>query len=430
MSAATPPTARWVALRHRDFRLMWGAQFVSVIGSQMQATAVNWHVYQLLRGQSVQLAGYSFDAGALGLGLVGLSRVIPIIVFALIGGAIADAVDRRKVMTWTQIAAAIFATGLALFSFSGNEAVWPIYVFTALGAATGVFDNPARQALVPNLVPKEHLTNAISMNMLAFDTATVIGPALGGVLLARVNIGWLYAFNAASFVGVLLAVLLMAYREPARTQAPQVNLSAIKEGLRFTFGTPIISSTMLLDFLATFFSSARTMLPVIASEVLRVGAEGYGLLSTAQSVGSVLAGFFIALRKQEIQRQGVVLLVCVGLYGLATALVGISTNFVFSYVLFAITGAADTLSAIIRGIIRQLNTPDYLRGRMIGVNMMFFMGGPQLGELEAGLVAAALGVPFAIVSGGIATVLLTAWVGWRFKALRGYTRHPASVTAH
>ena len=420
---------RWAALRHRDFRLLWAAQFVSIIGSQMQATAVNWHIYQLLRGQTVQVFGAAFDAGALGLGLVGLSRVIPIVVFALVGGAVADAVDRRKVMTLTQIAAALFASGLALFSFSGSAAVWPIYIFTALGAATGVFDNPARQALIPNLVPKEHLTNAISMNMLAFDTATVLGPALGGLLLARVNIGWLYAFNAFSFVCVLLAVVLMKYREPIRSQLPQVNLSAIKEGLRFTFGTPIISSTMILDFLATFFSSARTMLPVVASELLHVGAEGYGWLSTAQSVGSVLAGFLVALRKQEIQQQGRVLLVCVAIYGLATALFGLSTNFALSYVLFAVTGASDTVSAIIRGIIRQLNTPDHLRGRMTGVNMMFFMGGPQLGELEAGVVAAALGVPFAIISGGVATVLLTGWVSWRFKQLRDYTRNNMSVVA-
>jgi MFS family permease len=300
-------------------------------------------------------------------------------------------------------------------------------LFTALGAAAGVFDNPARQALVPNLVPQEHLTNAISMNLLAFDTATVLGPAIGGLLLAQVNIGWLYAFNAVSFLCVLLAVVLMAYREPPRTQKPQVNLGAINEGLRFTFGTPIISSTMLLDFFATFFSSARTMLPVVASEMLHVGAVGYGLLSTAQSVGAVLAGLVVTFRKQEFAQPGRVLLVCVGVYGLATALFGISTNFVLSYVLFAMTGAADTLSAIIRGVIRQLNTPDYLRGRMVGVNMMFFMGGPQLGELEAGLVAAAFGVPFAIVSGGVATVLLTGWVAWRFKALRHYTRQPASV---
>jgi MFS family permease len=409
---------------------MWAAQFVSIIGSQMQTTAVNWQIYQLLRGQSVQAFGASFDAGALGLGLVGLSRVIPIVGFALLGGAIADAVDRRRVMTFTQIAAALFAGGLAVYSFFGSQSVWPIYLFTALGAATGVFDNPARQALVPNLVPKEHLTNAISMNMLAFDTATVLGPAIGGLLLAQVNIGWLYVFNAVSFLCVLLVVVLMAYREPPRLQKPQVNLGAMKEGLRFTFGTPIISSTMLLDFFATFFSSARTMLPVVASEMLQVGAVGYGLLSTAQSVGAVLAGLVVALRKQEFAQQGRVLLVCVGVYGLATALFGISTNFVLSYVLFAMTGAADTLSAIIRGVIRQLNTPDYLRGRMVGVNMMFFMGGPQLGELEAGLVAAAFGVPFAIVSGGVATVVLTGWVAWRFKALREYTRSNMPAAAH
>ena len=177
---------------------------------------------------------------------------------------------------------------------------------------------------------------------------------------------------------------------------------------------------MLLDFFATFFSSARTMLPLVARDVLGLGPAGYGLLATAQPAGAVLAGVVLAWRR-DIRRQGVVLLVSVAIYGAATALFGISSVLWLSYLLFALTGAGDTVSTVIRGTIRQLNTPDRLRGRMTSVNMIFFMGGPQLGELEAGVVGSLLGVPFAIFSGGVATVLLTGWVAWRFPRLRRYT---------
>lgn len=177
--------------------------------------------------------------------------------------------------------------------------------------------------------------------------------------------------------------------------------------------------TMLLDFFATLFSSARTMLPIVAGDILGVGAVGYGILATAQPIGALIVGLVLSLR-DELKKQGVVLLWAVAIYGVATAVFGVSTSFALSFVMFAITGAADTVSMVIRGTIRQLMTPDELRGRMVSVNMMFFMGGPQLGELEAGLVAAIWGTPFAIFTGGIATVLLTAWVAWQYPSIRTY----------
>jgi MFS family permease len=180
---------------------------------------------------------------------------------------------------------------------------------------------------------------------------------------------------------------------------------------------------MLLDFFATLFASARTMLPIIAEDVLRVGPAGYGLLATGEPVGSLIAGVILSLRR-DIRRQGKTLLVSVAIYGLATAFFGISTIFALSYALFGLMGAGDTVSTVIRNTIRQTITPDALRGRMTSVNMVFFMGGPQLGELEAGLVASAFGVPVAIFIGGLITVLLTAWVAWRYPRLRHY--QPAS----
>jgi MFS family permease len=415
---------RLPSLQHHDFRLLWIGQFATFVGSQMQLTAVNWDVFSLLRGQTVSIplpgSTISLGADALGLGLLGLVRVLPIIAFALIGGALADARDRRRLMMTASMVSMAFAALLAVLSFAGNSSVWPIYLCTAGITAATAFGNPARQALLPNIVPREHFTNAVSLNTLGVQIASVVGPAVAGAMLVWSGSGAIYALNAASFLVVIVALWSMRYRDAARRHKGNVvSLSAIAEGLRFVFSTPIIAGTMLLDFFATFFSSARTMLPIIAAELLSADAAGYGLLSTASAVGSVLAGVVTSLRK-EIEHQGAVLVGSVLVFGAATALFGLSTSFPLSYVLFAITGAADTVSTVIRNIIRQLHTPDHLRGRMVGVNMMFFIGGPQLGELEAGLMAATFGVPFSIVSGGIATVVLTLWVAWKYRALREY----------
>jgi MFS family permease len=193
----------------------------------------------------------------------------------------------------------------------------------------------------------------------------------------------------------------------------------VREGFRFTRRTRVIWGTLWLDFLATLLGSARTLLPIVADQLLGVGAAGYAILATAQPMGAVIAGSLVSLRRR-IVHQGLIFLACVAVYGAATALFGLSTLFALSYLLWSATGAADTVSSIIRGAIRQALTPDELRGRMVGVNMIFFMGGPQLGEVRAGLAAAAFGVPFAIISGGLAVVAVTAWAAWRYPRLRGY----------
>jgi MFS family permease len=422
---------RLAALRYRDFRLLWSGQLVSTTGSQMQMIAVNWHIYSLLRGttMTVGLLGgpRSLDAAAFGLGLLGLVRVVPVVAFALFGGMLADVRDRRTVMIQAQTAAAVASGLLAAATLTGRDSLSLIYLLAAGGAAASAFDNPARQALVPRLVAPRHLTNAVSLNTLLWQIGTIVGPGLAGVLVARYQLGVVYAIDTVSFLAVLAALWKLEYRgAPAETGG--MSLAAFREGLQFTYRSRIIWGTMLLDFFATFFASARTMLPIVAESVLGVGVRGYGLLATAQPVGAVLAGGIVALRK-EIHDQGRVLLVSVALYGLATALFGLSTVFALSYVLFALTGAGDTVSTVIRGTVRQQMTPDRLRGRMTSVNMMFFMGGPQLGELEAGLVAAAFGAPLAIATGGLATILLTAWVAWKFPRLRNYTADEGRAAA-
>ncbi len=417
------------ALQYRDYRLLWAGLFVSNLGTQMQLVAVNWHIFEMLRGQTftVTLLGRTIDLGAeaLGLGTLGLVRVIPIVLFALLGGLLADSVNRRKLLIYAEIASATIASILALLTFAGRDTVPVIYLATAGLAAVAALGNPSRQSLVPHLVPPEHFANAISLNNLMFTTSAILGPAVAGLLVAYTSVEVVYALNAVSFLAVIVSLMAMTYRGAARADSAGLGLDALLEGLRFTFRTPIIWSTMLLDFLATFFSSARTMLPIIASDILGLGPVGYGWLSAAQPVGSVLAGGSLALRR-DLTRQGIVLLVSVAIYGAATAFLGLSTSFALSFALLAVTGASDTISTVIRGTVRQMSTPDRLRGRMTSVNMVFFMGGPQLGEMEAGLVAAVFSVPFAIVTGGVATVLITGLIAWKYPVLRAYDS-PTSV---
>ena len=408
-----PLTARYPALQHRDFTLLWIGQLLSFSGSRMQTAAILWHVSLLAAPGRKGIA----------LGLVGAAQVVPIIAFAMLSGVVADALDRRKVMLVTQTTLALLAATLAALTFKGLRTVWPIYLLAALSSAAASFDGPARQALIPSLVPREHLASAISLNTLMFQVASVVGPTAAGLVIAGAGLGWVYAINAVSFLMVLVALLLMrARRRVGLPENTRISWAAAREGLRFVFAHPIVRSTMLLDFIATFFASATALLPIFAQDILHVGARGYGWLYAAPSVGAVIAGVVTAHMIDKIERRGAVLLWSVAAYGVATVVFGLSLTFWLTLLCLAGVGAADTVSTVIRNIIRQLETPDELRGRMTGVNMMFFMGGPQLGELEAGVVAQFLGATFSVVSGGLGCLAATALVAWRERPLRAYRR--------
>ena len=409
-----------MALRHRNFRLLWIGQLVSMAGSMMQSAAILWQVSLLVAPSHRGLA----------LGMVGAVRLVPIVVFSMVSGVVADALDRRRLMLVTQTGMAVCAALLAFVDFAGIRSLWPIYGLAALTSAFWAFDGPARQSMVPTLVPREHLPNAISLNAIMFQTAAVIGPALGGLVIARLGVGWAYAINAISFLFVIVALLLMRDLPGRAANAPsEISWRAAREGLSFVFRTPLIRSTMLLDFFATFFASATALLPIYAQDILHVGAKGYGLLSAAPSVGAMLAGLAMVPLIDRIQRRGPTLLYGIVGYGLATVVFGLSRSFGVTFLCLALTGATDTVSMVIRNVIRQLNTPDEMRGRMTSVNMIFFMGGPQLGELEAGLVAQAWSATVSVVSGGLACMVATAWVAWRTPVLREYRRGTEVLTS-
>jgi MFS family permease len=405
-----------VALQHRNFRLIWVGLFASFTGSHMQNAALLWHVSLLVPPEQRGIA----------LGLVGLSKIAPVVVFSLVAGVLADAWDRKRLMLVTQAASAVVASGLAALTFAGVTAIWPIYVLAALGAAVGAFDMPARQSLVPTLVPREHLPNAIGLNSMMLQTASIAGPAAGGLVIASLGVGWAYVLNAVSFFSVIVALFMMRgipERTPEDLAASEgVTLQAAVEGLRFVFRSPLMRSTMLLDFFATFFASATALLPIFAQDILHVGARGYGWLFAAPAVGSFLTSAAMVPLIEGIDRRGETLLWAVVGHGIVTIVFGFSTSFWLTFACLALIGATDTVSTIIRNVIRQLETPDRLRGRMTGVNMVFFQGGPQLGELEAGAVANWFGAPASVVSGGIGCLIATGWVAWSTPMIRRYRR--------
>jgi MFS family permease len=418
----------YLVLRHADFRRVWIAQGLSLTGSQMQSTAAHWHIYLLTRSP-------------VALGALGLVRVLPIIVFSLIGGVFADRYDRRRLMLATQAFMAVVTGALALLTLGGHDSAGLLYVTYALLGAAAAFDNPARQALVPRLVPTVDLPAAITLNLTAMQAAQIGGPALAGFLIAQLtgasgaeavaadarSLGWIYAANALSFLGVVLA--LATIHASGEVPAPRSGqhegvIASAREGLRFVFRTPLLVWTMGLDFIATFFSGAMSLLPIVADRVLGVGAVGYGWLVAAPAAGALVGSLFTSVRALP-RHQGRVLLWSVAGYGIATIAYGLSRSFLFTFIALALSGLADLVSTVIRQTLRQLLTPDALRGRMTSVTMIFFMGGPQLGELEAGLVASlflsqVVGVTVSIVSGGVLTTLAVIAVAMRSRALREY----------
>jgi MFS family permease len=402
-------TSPWLALQHRDFRLLWGGSFVSQMGSQMRIVAVGIQLWDLT---------HSYWA----VGLLGFFKLIPLLGLSLFGGVIADALDRRRLLMITQATMAVSSVVLALATMLGWISAPHIYIISALAAATLAFDNPARSALIPNLVPRRHLPNALSLNIIVWQIATIIGPTIAGFLIALHATGFaiIYWIDAVSFSAVIIALYLMRTR-PQAAATRDVSVRAALDGLKFLRKTPIIMSTMTLDFFATFFGAATVLLPAVAEQILKVDRGLWGVLYAAPAIGAVVAGVIMSWLG-NVRHQGYIVLVSVVAYGVATVVFGLSSLYWLTVMSLAGTGAADTVSMVMRQTIRQLSTPDELRGRMTSVNMLFYMGGPQLGELEAGLAATVIGLGPSIVLGGIGVMLVTGFVGVFIPSLRRYDR--------
>jgi MFS family permease len=413
MAGSSKPAARIAplgALRFRDFRLLWIGQLISVLGSQMRIVAVDYHVYDLAKRSG------GIDP-ALALGFIGLARVIALVMVAPLSGLLADRFERRMMLILTSFVALFTSAVLALATQLGVTSVWLIYAMVLMAAVAGAFEMPARQAIIPSLVPAEFLPNALSINIIAWQLATVVGPSLAGYLIATTGLAPVYWFDAASFVAVVITAMLMT-RQDMKVPARKSSFSEALEGLRFVFKSPMIASTMVLDFFATFFGASRALMPLFADQVLKVGTVELGWMYSAPAVGAVIAAGILSM--MTFRRQGPILLIAVGLFGVFVALFAVSTWLPLTLLALAGMGAADTISMVIRGTIRQLMTPDELRGRMVAVNMVFFAGGPQLGEFQVGVLASIIGGPLAVLVGGVLCVTFVAATAWKVPQLRQY----------
>ncbi|TSC87575.1 MAG: major facilitator superfamily protein [Microgenomates group bacterium Gr01-1014_7] len=401
-----PKISPLLALKVSHFRNYLFGAFVSDIGSQMQIVAVSWQVYEMTGNPA-------------SLGLIGVANFVPILLFSLVGGLVADKVDRKKLLIITYSLQTIIAFTLFLLSFTHliNPAL--IYLILVLVSTVQSFSLPGRQAVLPNLVPKKYFMNAVSLQTLQFQGATMIGPAIAGILIGGFGVPSVYLLNALSFLFFIGVVFSLKIALQSHDREVEFSLSSISEGVKFVAGVPILYTTMILDFLATFFGTATILMPVFAKDVLHVGPQGLGLLYSAPAIGGVLAGFVLSSWHQ-VKNQGKVIITSIILYGLATIGFGLSNAFPVSIFFLILVGFGDMLSTIIRNTIRQMVTPDHLRGRMSSVMRIFFQGGPQLGEIEAGFLAKAIGGPATVVIGGMGVILITSLVAWKSKELRTY----------
>lgn len=405
-----PPLRQWAldVSPLRDsvaYRALWIGQIVSLMGTQMRILAVSFQVFRL-------------TGSTVAVGLVGLVELIPLIAFSIIGGALADRIERKTLMAWMQVGLMATVVGLAVVSMQEEPSVLAIYALSALGAVFQAADRPARSAIIPNLVSAEQIPAALALRQVVFQLTQIAGPFLGGILIASFGdeVTGVYLIDAASFLAAIVA-LHWVPRTRAERNHEQTALESIREGLSFAVRTPLILSILVIDLIAMVFGMPRAAFPELADETFAMGATGLGLLYAAPSAGALIAALSSGWVK-NVAARGRSVVAAVAVWGVAIALAGVSV-FSLPLVLFflAVAGAADVISAIFRGTILNTETPDALLGRVNSVNLMVVTGGPRLGDLEAGLAAGALGAPGSIVAGGLACLAGTGLLVWRVPAL-------------
>jgi MFS family permease len=413
--AEPQPSGKLAAFRYRDFRLFWTGLLISNIGTWMQMTATNWLLYQLT-GSPVLL------------GLNGIFRAVPAIGLGVISGTFADRYDRRKLMICTEVASGILALGLAVLDHSGQIEPWHIYMFTFLNASVGSFDGPARQALFPSLVPRSALPNAVALNSLLWKGSALIGPSLAGIAISWMGTAGAFYANAASYAIVVVAVWMVRVTSRGGRHRRTL-LSETTAGFSYIVSRPVILGVMVMEAMASIFGLNHTVLTIFASDILRVGAHGFGLLQSARGLGAVIgSSFYIGIGQQPYQ--GKILFVSAIFYGAAFALFGISPAFLLSLLLMGFVGAADTIWGASRGTILQMTTPDTFRGRVMGVFQLSSRGLHPLGQVQSGLLIPIIGAPAATVAGGLAVSAVTFFIAWKVPAIWHFRWDDKSTASH
>ena len=408
-----PPAPRhdpYTALRHRDFRLLWLGSFAGTLGEQMVGVAMGWELYERTHSE-------------LALGLVGLVQVLPVLVLSLPAGQLSDLYNRKAIMLASEALMGACGLGLALLSFRSGPLL-PIYILLGLIGVARAFSSPATSALLPGTVPVEAYSSAATWSSSAWQFASVLGPALSGLMIALFHVAWPVFLVSGLGSGVLLLLVLQIKGRPLALSKERASAKMLLEGLAFIRRTQIILATITLDLFAVLLGGAVTLLPVFAKDILAVGPAGLGVLQAAPSIGALLMALGLA-HAPPFRRAGLALLLAVAGFGAATIVFGLSTSFWLSLLMLAVLGAMDNISVVIRNSLVIMRTPDEMRGRISAVNNIFIGASNQLGGFESGLTAQFFGPVWSVVGGGLGTILvvLIVAVAWpevrRLQSLSG-----------
>jgi MFS family permease len=389
----------------RDFRFYLASRFCAGTAMTMMRAAIAWHVFDL-------------SHSAFHLGLVGLVQFIPALSLVLVGGAVADTYDRRRIIMAAQSLAFTAAIVLFVATYRGVATLPLLYGTVMFIAIAAAFDNPARAALLPTIVPREMFPRAVTISSTNQALAFITGPTLCGLVIASAGIGTVYAVYGILILGSIIGVSLLHLR-PHNGERRAVSLHAIREGLRFVRRQQIVLGCMTLDMFAVIFGGATALLPIYANEILQVGPRGYGLLTSSLEIGALLTSLAL-MTARPIRRAGNALLMAVGGFGIATIVFGLSRWFPLSIAAYMAAGVADQISVVMRSTAIQLSTPDELRGRVSSVNFLFIGASNQLGAVESGFVAALTNATFSVVSGGVGCLIVLAIVALTMPELRRY----------
>jgi MFS family permease len=401
-------------MHHADFRRFLTARVFANVGAQMVTVAVGYQIYQLTRNP-------------LDLGLVGLSQFLPFVVLILPAGQAADRLDRRRIVGACYATLAACDVALMWFSLTGLQSPVPIFAVMTLFGATRAFNMPTGQALLPNLVPRRAFGSAVAINSSTLQAATIAGPAIGGFVFLA---GPAVVYGSVAVLMAVASLLTFSMARGGRQEAAREPISAreVFSGVVFVRSRPVVLGSISLDLFAVLFGGAVALLPVYASDILRVGSTGLGILRAMPAVGAAFCG--AALSAWPITRHvGRWMLGGVAIFGLSTLLFGVSTSFIVTLVALAAGGAADMVSVYVRHLLVQLETPDRIRGRVSAVNAVFIGASNELGEFESGVTAAWWGTVPAVLVGGVACILIAAAWSQLFPSLRRLDRFPGQVRA-
>jgi MFS family permease len=396
----------------RQYRWLFLGEGFALFGTQITVVAVPLQVYLLTHS-------------SLAVGLVGLAQLGPLLVCSLVGGAIVDAVDRRTLMIWVQLARGLLSAGLAVNALMPHPKLWPLYVLTAASAGLSAVDGPARMAVVPVLVRRDMVSAAAALHQILNQVGQVAGPAAAGLIVAKLNFETAYAIDFATFtIATLLAARLR--RLPPGEGATRAGAASIWEGLRFLRGRRALQGNFVIDVNAMVFGMPRALFPALGTGLFGGGPATVGLLYAAPGAGALI-GALLAGWVGRVRRQGRAVLVAVAIWGAAITVFGLAAWLPLAMVLLAVAGAADVFSAVFRNTILQLTVPDGLRGRLSAIHIAVVSGGPRLGDAESGAVAALAGPQFSVVSGGLACLVGVALIAWRIPELDRVSIAPVAV---